>query len=167
MPAVQEKFAVEDFSHLIKFDKTKEYGTVVPPERGAHFFQNGFYFDHHGKLAHEWLDEEAHTRLQKIATKKLADAAAQKAREEFLKSNGLTPADIGEGEDALDAVIALKQTNSTDIDLPGWARGEKQYAFGVVRKAARDQYSYEGADKSSLIEWMIQNKKVLEMDVKR
>ena len=153
-------------THLVKLDKGKPFATVCPPENGAHFFQDGFYFDHHGVLAPDMLDGEANERLRKLENRKLADAAANEARRKFMEQSGLSAADL-EGEDALTTVMQAATTDTAGVDLVGWARGAKQYPFFAVRKAAKDQYAYAGDTRDAIITWMIDNKKIAESDVGR
>jgi hypothetical protein len=152
--------------HVVKLDKSKPYGVVVPPENGAHFHQEGFYFTHHGDLAKDMLDDTAKERLRKLENRKKADAAAAEARKKFLEQSGLSDADL-EGEDALTTVMHAATVDSGAVDLIGWAKGEKQYPFFAVRRAVKEQYAYAGDTKDSILTWMVDNKKVPETDVKR
>ncbi len=151
---------------LIKLDKSKPHAVVVPPENGAHFFQDGFYFDHHGVLAPGMLDAAAEERLRKLENRKKADAAANEARKKFMEQSGLSAADL-EGEDALTTVMQAATVDTIGVDLVGWAKGDKQYPFFAVRKAAKDQYAYAGDTRDSILTWMIDNKKIVEQDVRR
>lgn len=151
--------------HIIKLDKARPYAVVVPPENGAHFHQDGFYFDHHGVLATGMLDAEANARLTKLANRKKADAAANEAKKKFMEQHGLSPSDL-EGEDAVNNVMQVAATGGS-IDLVAWAKGEKDYIFGVVRKAVKEQYAYVGDTRNAILNWMIENKKVSESDVRR
>jgi hypothetical protein len=156
-----------DSPALIKLDKSKPFAVVVPPENGAHFHQDGFYFDHHGALATEMLDDAGKERLRKLENRKKADAAAAEARKKFMAQSGLTDADL-EGEDALTNVMqAATAESSGGVDLVAWAKGEKQYPFFAIRKAAKDQYAYLGDTRDAIITWMVDNKKILESDVRR
>jgi hypothetical protein len=152
---------------IVRLDKNKPYAVVVPPENGAHFHQDGFYFDHHGMLAPVMLDAEAKERLRKLANRKKADAAANEAKKKFMEQHGLSAADL-EGEDAVNNVMqTIAAGGAGAIDLVAWAKGEKDYIFGAVRKAVKEQYSYVGDNRAAIINWMIENKKVLESDVRR
>jgi len=153
-------------SPLVKLDKSKPFAVVVPPENGAHFHQDGFYFDHHGVLAQLMLDDEAKERLRKLENRKKADAAAAEARKKFLEQSGLTPADL-EGEDALTNVMQAATVDAGGIDLVAWARGQKQYPFFAVRKAVKEQYAYAGDTRDAILTWMVDNKKIAESDVNR
>jgi hypothetical protein len=155
----------QDVSQLVRLDKGKPFGVVCPPENGAHFHQDGFYFNHHGVLAEDMLDDDARERLRKLENRKNADAAANAARKTFLEQSGLTAADL-EGEDALTTVMQAATTEPGAVDLVAWAKGERQYIFGVVRKAVKDQYSYSGDTKAAILTWMIDNKKIAEKDVR-
>jgi hypothetical protein len=151
---------------LVKLDKGKPFSVVVPPENGAHFFQDGFYFTHHGELAPDMLDADAHERLRKLENRKMADAAANEARRKFMEQSGLSAADL-EGEDALTNVMQAATVDTGVIDLIGWAKGEKQYPFFAVRKAVKDQYAYAGDTRDAILTWMVDNKKIAEQDVNR
>jgi hypothetical protein len=153
--------------HIVKLDRSKPVSTVVPPENGAHFFQDGFYFDHHGNLAPEMLDADARERLRKLENRKKADAAANEAKKKFMEQHGLSAADL-EGEDAVNNVMQTIAAGGTGaIDLVAWAKGEKDYIFGAVRKAVKEQYSYVGDNRAAIINWMIENKKISESDVRK
>jgi|HubBroStandDraft_4_1064222.scaffolds.fasta_scaffold81156_2 hypothetical protein len=157
---------MEDTATLVKLDKGKPFATVCPPENGAHFHQDGFYFDHHGNLAKEMLDADAHERLRKLENRKKADAAANEARKKFMEQSGLTDTDL-EGEDAVSTIMQAATMDSKGIDLVAWAKGEKSYPFYAIRKAVKDQYSYAGDTKDAIITWMVDNKKVTAADAGR
>lgn len=75
--------------------------------------------------------------------RKKADAAANAARAKFMEQSGLSPADL-EGEHALTNVMTAATIEPQGVDLVAWAKGEKSYIFGVVRKALKEQYAYNG-----------------------
>lgn len=156
----------ESLLKTVKLDKSQDHAIVFPPENGAHFHQNGFYFDHHGNLAPNMLAPESIEALKKADLRKKADAAAEVARKKFLEESGLDESDL-EGDDALTKVIQIATAAADDVDLVAWAKGQKQYVFGVIRKAVSEQYSYQGSTKEAILNWMVENGKVAEEDVKR
>jgi len=148
----------------ITLDKSRPFGVVFPPE-GAHFYQDGFYFTHGGELVEDMLDDEATKKLKR----REASAAAEKRRDEIYREE-LAKQGLDEGEIS-EAIAEQKATNAEvvedpkAVDLVAWAKGQRKYVFGQVRKAFADQYGFAVADKRNGIEFLIDNGKIVEDDV--
>lgn len=140
--------------NTLTLDRSKHFSHVSPPEKGAYFEQGGFYFDHHGNLADEWLTDATRDRLRKILNKKEADKIARAARQKFMEEQGLEEADLApDPEDA----AAEAAAGDGDVDIIAWAKGQKKYRFFSVVAAVSKRYNYEGSDRRSILEFLVNN----------
>ena len=145
---------------VITLDNRRHYGSVHPPESDCHFHQDGFYFNAAGELVESVLDEKQREKLRRLTAQREADAAAEKARLAVYKKAGV------EAEPEQPRVPPLDQLQQIDVvgnvDLIGWAKGIKQYAFFTVRNAAQSEYAFVARDAAALLEWMVANGKIAE-----
>jgi hypothetical protein len=141
----------------IRLDRRKHFGSVHPPENNCHFHQDGFYFDAAGDLVESVLDEKGRDKLRRLTAQREADAAAEKARLAVFKKAGVD-AEPDEPKAPVPAVEPGEPVGN--VDLIGWAKGVKQYAFFTVRNAAQAEYSFVARDADALLEWMIANGKI-------
>lgn len=145
----------------LTLDRSKHHSIVTPPEKGAHFEQNGFYFDYKGDLAEEWLTDATRERLRKIINKKEADKIARAARQKFMQEQGLSEADLAaDADDQADAAAG-----DDEVDIVAWAKGTKKYRFFSVVAAVSKRYNFEGTDRHSIIEFLIERGVVSEQAV--
>jgi hypothetical protein len=151
---------------LIRLDKKRHFGTCHPPENNCHFHQDGFYFDAHGNLVEEVLDAAGREKLRKLTAQREADVAAEKARLAVYKKAGVEmepeqPRNAPEPQDSGEPGGIVG-----NVDLIGWAKGLKQYAFFTVRNAAQAEYAFVAKDAAALVEWMVSNGKISEDQAK-
>lgn len=142
----------------VRLDPTKDKAVVFPPEKGAHFHQDGFYFDFHGALAPDMLTSADEVRLRKLLNKRAVKKQMERTKIEFMKEHGLSPEDL---EDS-DAVITAVVTSTIPVDIVGWARAEVKYPFHRVIDFMRDKYQFEGHDIPSVINYLIEKEIVAE-----
>ena len=154
-----------DAADLIKLDKSKTYGTVFPPENNAHFFQDGFYFTASGDLVREMLDEAATKKLARRTARVAADRRKEELYRQELAAQGLDETEVAEAIAEAKAEDAPIEADPKAIDLVAWARGQKKYVFGQVRKAFKDQYAIDVPDKKTGIEVLVDEGKVGEDEV--
>jgi hypothetical protein len=145
-----------DYKSLIKLDKKKAFGIVFPEEHGAHFDQNGLLFDQYGGLCDHLLKDEDRKRLEKMAHKKQADLAAERAKKAVYDKLGVS----GESIEKELTPVAKHKPEPDDIDLVAWAHGAKVYPWAQVRHAAQIQYGIGESSIGSaeyLRVWMTEN----------
>jgi len=95
---------------LPQLDKNRHFGTLCPPS-DAHFWQDGHYFGVDGRYLR-------------------SDAGANGAVKAALSASEVKKAPVtDEGDKGED-----------EIDLAGWARGEKKYGFFSVKAAVKALY---------------------------
>ena len=133
----------------MKFDKTKPFGRITPPDNGAWFEQRGFCYDHNHQLIESLLtDDNKADMLKREAQAEKDREASAKAKEKAMQ------ADEGK-QDALDEASGHKATPAPEpteaavhadkakvkvgeevIDLRAWALTGKKYSFPKVVRAA-------------------------------
>lgn len=160
---------------LIRLDKNRDHGRVFPPENGAHFEQDGMYFDVNGQLAAEYVDANLMTRLERLRIRRVADQEAEKARREALARLGVdmdAPEFAGLTTDQAED-IAVKEGKGDDPkggigqnELVAWAKGQKLYSLQTLRKAAEEVWSREVTSKKDLLDFMLDNDFVAPEDAK-
>ena len=150
---------------LPKFDRSKAHGIVTPPEQGAHFEQDGFYFTQEGELVEALMSPADKARVKNVALQREAARRAEDARLAFLAENGIAADDPDREKKVIEAARTIAESGG-GVDLVAWAKGEKAYPFAKVRKAAEEKYSFTATDTRSLVEFMIDAKKIAEGEVK-
>ena len=147
----------------ITLDKRRHFGSVHPPENDCHFHQDGFYFNAAGDLVEGVLDAPQREKLRRLTAQREADAAAEKARLAVYKKAGVE----AEPEQPRAPAPAVDPGEPVgNVDLIGWAKGLKQYAFFTVRNAAQAEYAFVARDAAALLEWMVANGKIAEDQVR-
>ena len=149
-----------ELEKAITLDKRKHFGVVTPPEHDAHFCQDGFYFNQHGKLVTHplLLDDAGRKRAEKLLVKRTADAAAAKARAEAYAKAGVD--DDGSYDDDDDA--KAREEKDAFVDLIAWGTGKRQYPFYTIVKAFKDQHSVIIMKADDGVQWLIENNMISE-----
>lgn len=142
----------------IKLDKSRHYGTVHPPLKGAHFSQDGFYFTAHGALVAEMLDDDGRQRLKRALVEKAADEAAINARKKVLLESGMSPDEadqlLFEARERASASIGNNATDE-EVDLLGWLGGTKKYVWGKIVSAMKKEFSFTPGSKRAAVDFMV------------
>jgi len=142
-----------------ELDRTKPFGTVIPPENNAHFWQAGFYYNVEGKLIHEMMDDTARAKLRSVEADAQAARAAIAARNEYLRSQGvLTPETQAPPHIPVTAPLTGEEADDPPadaIDFQGWLRGEKNYHWQSVRSAVRLKYNRECANVDAIRDFLV------------
>ena len=151
---------------VVTLDKRRHFGSVHPPENDCHFHQDGFYFNAAGELVEAVLDAAQREKLRRLTAQREADVAAEKARLAVYKKAGVEmepeqPRNAPEPQDSGEPGGIVG-----NVDLIGWAKGLKQYAFFTVRNAAQAEYAFVARDAAALLEWMVANGKIAEDQAK-
>jgi hypothetical protein len=137
-------------------DKTRDFGEVHPPEDGAHFYQDGFYFGPRGDLVQAFLDDAARAKLAFAEAAASANAIAEKARADALKSAGFDPATQGPGAQAapIPTPPVAEAISSGGVDLRAWLLGTTQYQFFAIVAATKELYGFSPATKAQAVDFL-------------
>ena len=138
----------------IRLDRSRSHDVVFPPESGAHFYQDGLYFCHEGKVVEDMIDAHGEKAIRRKTARAAAKKAAEEAYAKALAEDGVDPEQI-----AIE-VEKARETGSTDtgaLDLVAWAKGEKKYQFFAVRKAFQEQHGKHINDRNDAIDWLVEN----------
>ncbi len=65
-----------------------------------------------------------------------------------------------------DTKAADKNDDPEKVDLVAWAKGKEKVLFSQVRAAAKAQYGFVGSDKKAVLDYMVDNNKIKESEVK-
>ena len=149
----------------IRLDKNKTHSIVTPPEGGAHFYQDGFYFTHEGGLVEDMLDEAATKKLAKREARAAADARKDELYRQELANQGLNEKEVDEAMQEAKAEDATVEADPKAIDLIAWAKGQKKYVWFQVVKAFADQFSVNVSDKRNALEWLADEGKIAEDEI--
>ena len=152
-------------SNDIRLDKSKHHSIVTPPENGAHFYQDGFYFTHEGVMVEAMLDESATKKLAKRKARAEAEARKEEIYRQELANQGLNEAEVSEAIAEAKAEDVPVEADASAIDLVAWAKGQRKYVFGQVRKAFKDQFSVDVADKKTGLEFLQDEGKIAEDEI--
>jgi hypothetical protein len=139
-------------------DRTKHFGTVNPPENGAHFWQNGFYYDNDGHLCEHMMDDAARMKKRGIDADAAAARAAIAARNEYLRSQGVaTPESQAPPAEVVQPPELPDDSNipPTEIDFRGWLLGTKTYNWMTVRSAVRTIYKRDCVNIDALRDFLV------------
>lgn len=152
-------------------DRSKPFGVVTPPENGAHYAQDGLHFDAEGVLVDDMLSADDVRKIERRSIEARANAAAAEARAKFLADNGLSPDDPNLSTKLVEVATeaqrsAQDQTDPKDVDILGWARGEKTYPWFKVSAAAREQFSFIATDAAALAAFLVNEGKINAEDIK-
>ena len=149
----------------ITLDKTRDYGTVFPPEQGAHYSQDGFYFDHQGDLVeNEWLmGEDGVKRLADMKKKAEASAAALAKYNEIM---GIASKTLAEAGIETVAPSSAEEEDEAPADLVKWAKGQERMKNADALAAAKAQYNVVFSNTGMLVAFMIEEGKIAASDVK-
>jgi hypothetical protein len=154
--------ALDEFAGALVLDKKKPHGIVTPPEHGAHYCQDGFYFGPNGNLVTHpnLLGEKARARLKRTIARKDAEAESRKAYLEALKKKGLTEDDVAEILSTGGAPTTAVSAASGPIDLIGWGKGLVKYPFFSVKKAFMDEFHVDIANSDDGVIFLVKEGKI-------
>ncbi len=156
--------AAPDYSK-IKLDRSRPFDSCHPSENNAHFYQDHLYFTHGGELVVAMLDEHGHKALKRKTARAAAKKAAEEAFAKALVDAGENEADVAEVMKAAEAAGAEVVADPNAIDLIAWAKGQRKYVFGQIRKAFSEQHSKVISDKRDALEWLVDNGLIDEDDI--
>jgi hypothetical protein len=151
----------DEIFDLVKLDRTRHGARVTPPENGAHWEQDGFYFDNEGRLAPAWLTEKDKDRLRRKAARAKASNAAEAARRKALIAAGIDPDqeedDAGNvtAKSAGPAKAPAEAGKSDAVDLLAWARGELKAPWFKVRAAFEAQHAVSVENKEDAMIFLV------------
>ena len=149
----------------IRFDPDREHGVVTPPDRGAHYSQDGFHFGSDHKLAKEWLTDADEAKLVKRAARAEADRAAEAARVKMLRKLGVDPEDET-GDDPAKTGQSAPPAVAGPVDFVAWATAEKKYLWQDVQKAFRDRHQRDFTSSEDALDFLVEEQIVGPADVK-
>jgi len=134
-------------------DRSRDYGTIHGDhELGGQFAQDGFFYDGQGFLIEGAMDE---VQVAKLAELRNQDEAVEQARAKFLE---LMPnADKATVDKLINVANLRPATTEEEIDLAAWAAGSKNYVFGKVTKAIREQFNVSPVNKLQCLEILAEN----------
>lgn len=149
--------AVEQTEDTVSLDKSRSFAIVTPPENGAHYLQDNFYFSAHGELVtHPALfTDKDQKRLAGMMARKRADRAAAKAFEAELAKSGMGEDEIAKTVEAAKAGDVKIATSDSDVDIRGWATGRVKYPWFQVRAAIVAQHSISVDDKETALNRLV------------
>jgi hypothetical protein len=139
----------------VRLDRTRQHGVVAGTGTdGAHFEQDGFYFDNDGALVQsDFLHPpEKMNQLNARGKKDWARAKADAYYESLLNADPRTaPGTL--------AVEQQGEPSAAKFDLVAWAKGQRSDTpFGAVRAAAQEQYGYSPNSSRALIGFLIERR---------
>lgn len=158
-------------------DRSRPYGTVTPPFDGAHYEQDGFFFDRDWRRIYREgeakPDPMAKARAAKAA-KKAAETADGKPVDAIYKKPPwrrntpkatITPQD-GRGKrkyprSVQNRVKPMATTRPADAvkpqgpNLTAWAKGEEKILFGTVRDTIRNRFNVVVSNEQDAIDVLI------------
>lgn len=141
--------------YMKRLDRTKDFGQYCPPDQGAFYNQDGFDFDHEGRIVEARLTQEQRERLKKKppAAKPAAQKQDQDPKAPETGSSDSGDRDTGSGGD------------EDGINLEEWLRdGLDSYPFPDVQKTVRSRFSIWKTSKRDLIEFLVEDQKVISHD---
>jgi hypothetical protein len=156
----------EDAFDLVRFNRSRDHGVVSPPERGAHFTQDGFMFGADGRVAPDWLDEQGKSRLRRKAARAKADRAADQARRKSLVAAGIDPDEPDDGTEPRKPrrAVASDVTEEGDgapdgagVNLIAWAKGERKFQWFKIKSAFLEQHAKAVENKEDALVWLVDN----------
>ena len=140
-----------------KLDQRRPYGEVHPPGRNHFFDQDGFPYDHEGKLVETLLSDEQKKQIDEAQKRMAAERAAQKARRAALAKAGLTDDDDEDDDDFDDGdggrsdpgkkskpqrgVRGEAPSSDPERDaLIAWAQKKETAPFDQIQTTLRERY---------------------------
>lgn len=134
---------------LPTLDRNRGFGTIHGDnEHGAHFEQDGFFFDATGTLIEGAMDERQRAKLQQLQAQ---DEAMERAREAFRQvMPDASPELVNKIITAEN--LNVKEAGDDEIDLAAWALGTKNYLFTKVAKRIREDYDQSPVNKKQALE---------------
>lgn len=127
-------------------DRSRPFGTVHPPDQGAHYEQDGYPFDAQGKIVEALLTEDQKKALEK---KPPRPPAAPKAPKEPRPPNPGS-ASAGGGKD-----------DEGGVNLEQWLRDQDSANFKDVRLAVKERYSVWETSRAEVVIFLVNEQKLL------
>jgi hypothetical protein len=137
----------------LRLNKTRDHGIVNPPENGAHYYQDGFYFSNEGDLVTHpaLLTPETEAKLERHVKLEAARRAGEVARRKSLEAEGINPDDI----DAALSGDEAEDEESEDFNFVGWLRGEFKAPFFTIRKAVSEKYKVNLNKQKEVVDFLV------------
>lgn len=142
----------------LRLDRSRHYGTIhgerPPGDRHqlAHFTQDGITFDSQGFHLDDLIEDD---KVRALVDRRLKRAGAPKAEADDAG---------GSDDDDIDDPApkgAGSQSQSSDVNLEAWLRGEEKYQWFLVTKTVRERYSQNLSKMIDMLEFLIEDEKVI------
>lgn len=138
-----------------KLDKSRPFGAIHPPYKGAFFEQDGYFFDHEGNVVAELL-----TPAQKA---KLSAPAKPKPPEPAAKTGGDKPPVTGESDDKEEDGSEGGESNPNEVNLESWLKeGDKSQPFRVIQVAVKERYNKWCTSRVDLVTFLVVENKLID-----
>ena len=130
-------------------DRSRDFGTIHGEnEHGAHFDQDGFFFDATGTLIEGAMDAKQREKLEALQEQ---DRALEQAREAFL--NVMPNADPEMVKKLITADnLKVGVSEDEEIDFVAWVNGSKKYIFSKVTAEIRKRFDQSPVNRKQALE---------------
>ncbi len=119
-----------------RFDKSRDFGTIVPPFDGATYEQDHCYFAADGTFLFSLGDINASVD-QSAGEQPPADKPTNE-NEGDGEPSGQPPVPPAPPQDGGPTIGQQTDTQPQSVDLVAWAKKEAQYPFYAIKKAVKD-----------------------------
>lgn len=143
-------------------DRSRNHGTIHPPHEGAHYTQDGYYFDAEGKLVEALLKPEQKAALAKKASvPRPAPVAPPKPAATPPNPNAQSPAGAEGVAPEGNAKEGEAGGEPDAVNLEQWLRDPASAYFKDVRLAVKERYSVWKTAKAQIVEFLVVEQKLL------
>lgn len=150
---------------LLRLDRSRDFSTVhgerpaSDPHAGIHFYQDGLPFDSHEIYVDGHLNDTSDKdgKLRAMVERKLRKLQGQQTAAD-------AEAELAAGDTPL-AGEKKPDSDTDDLNLVAWARGDAQYLFGHVREAIKKRYSQVVKDTRGALDCLLDEKAITEKDL--
>lgn len=150
-----------------RLDKSRSAGTIFPPmphaddpTAVAHYEQDGFYFDHEGRVLEAFLTPEQRKQFEPVAPKPPKPAASGQPEEDGEDDTPPQPAPAPKKPKTRQEKLAEKNpkkpASGDDLNLEMWLRGEAKYQEFRVKKVVRDRYNRVCSGTQELVRFLVE-----------
>lgn len=151
-------------------DRSRSFGTIHPPHEGAHYSQDGYYFDAQGKLVESLLKPEQRAAFAKKppapprpAPVAPVGSAAPKPPASEAAPSGPAP----EGAQQHGTAAEPPPTDGDDgdpVNIEQWLRDPATANFNDVRKAVKARYHVWMTAKPAVVTFLVNDQKLLPVE---
>lgn len=162
-------------AYTLRLDRSRDAGQYFPPISHpsvegavAHFEQDGFPFDHEGRLAEAFLTIEQKKKLDGMASAKpvgkkpaKTDAKTEAKTEAAPDGEGdapkppKPPATYRDKRAVEEAAANEKKPGSDQLNLEMWLRGEVKYPEYRIKQAVRARYNRAFDNIKDVVEFLV------------